>query len=165
MRPLLSAIVALSLTASPAAISKVAAFPATPQEEEPKKPKPLANPTDKEAEIAYAKWLATELPKVGKPLDLVFQIWDGIQLHQNKKQNFTQLLDAMLKLYRRGGGDDDATIDVCNALAGLFGYPLTAANLLSCQDGLKGVGKLKPDEYAKVRKAIEEMKKQVKKDP
>jgi hypothetical protein len=143
----------------------VSASVAVPQEDEKKKQEVKPNPTDKEAEVAYAKWLATELPKVGKPLDLVFQIWDGIQLHQNKKTNFNELLDKMLKLYRQGGGSDDATIDVCKALADLFGYPLTGANLISCQDGLKNVGKLSPKEYEKVKKAIDEMKEKVKKDP
>jgi hypothetical protein len=155
MRLLLSAIVVLGLTASAA----------IPQEKEPKTPKLMDNPTDKEAETAYAKWLATELPKVGKPFDLMFQIWDGIKLHQNKKKNFNELLDKILKLYSRGGSDDDATIDVCNALAELFGYPLTGANLISCQDGLKNVPKLSGKDYEKIRKAVEEMKAQVKKDP
>jgi hypothetical protein len=155
MRLLLSAILMFGLATSTA----------IPQEKEPKTPKTMDNPTDKEAETAYAKWLATELPKVGKPFDLVFQIWDGIKLHQNKKKNFSELLDKILKLYRSGGGDDDATIDFCNALADLFGYPLTGANLISCQDGLKDVGKLSGKDYEKVRKAVEEMKAQVKKDP
>jgi hypothetical protein len=147
MRKLLAAVIALNLSFSYAFADE-------------EKPKPC--PTDKEAEIAYAKWLATELPKAGKPLGLVIQIWDGIQLHKDKKKNFIELLRKIRILYAKGGSDDVATIDVCEALADLFGFPLTGANLIQCQDGLKSVPKLNDD---KLRKAIDEAIEHVKKDP